>query len=363
MLDGKIAFAVGGLLLWCGSVFHFFGRTQEPQAAAALQLLPIPPWDAQHKQPFQSHIPEQCDVIDAWSKDKSTEFKMCVRTADYLSNIVRKQHRWPQCDILASLWAQPNRAHTSGVYVPPAFSSAAEKELLDARVKRADPSSSSSSSSSSWDELFVDIGANIGSCSLLMAAMGANVVSFEPLPANLFVFTKAVLANNPSMADRMRVFPAAVGSEYAVHTIYTEDKNAGNSVLDAAIDANPKNAVNVTVVRLDDVLWPDRTKPAPRIRLIKLDAQGYEEHVLDGAHSLLMAKAVGIIKTEIAPKWLRGQGSSPAKLCAKLRSYGFELKLENGKIVTDDIIGTWERSKKSLVVDILAVLPDQVAAA
>ena len=54
---------------------------------------------------------------------------------------------------------------------------------------------SSANEYSKIDSFFVDVGANIGSCSLMMAAAGVKVIAFEPSPSNLFYFSQSILAN------------------------------------------------------------------------------------------------------------------------------------------------------------------------
>ena len=76
------------------------------------------------------------------------------------------------------------------------------------------------------------------------------------------------------------------------------------------------------------------------IRLLKLDAQGFELRILDGAKELLKSKAVKMIKLEVAKKWLWAQGFTPVQFCEKLMSFGFVLWYygidENGKGETID---------------------------
>ena len=45
------------------------------------------------------------------------------------------------------------------------------------------------------DGLFIDVGANIGACSLLLASGGMRTLAFEPMPGNLHYLTKSLLVN------------------------------------------------------------------------------------------------------------------------------------------------------------------------
>ena len=87
--------------------------------------------------------------------------------------------------------------------------------------------------------------------------------------------------------------------------------------------AGPKQ--RVPVVTLDEMLWPDETKPAPRIGVLKMDVQGLETQLLHGARRLLQAGAMQHIKFEVAPKWLHAQNTSAASLFCLLVQHGFVL--------------------------------------
>ena len=58
---------------------------------------------------------------------------------------------------------------------------------------------------------------------------------------------------------------------------------------------------------------------------MKMDAQGFEMHVLGGARRLLQAGCIGTIRFEVADKWLEGQGTSAKQLLNTMHEHGFEL--------------------------------------
>jgi FkbM family methyltransferase len=225
----------------------------------------------------------------------STKPSMCIRDSakewDFLSDAIRRDGKWGECD-----------------------------ELLASEMRS--------------DGIFVDAGANIGSCTVLMAGHKVRTHAFEPQPDNLYYF-RATLAANEELSSWVTVHEVGLGDHAHNSTIYRQPGNAGNSVVGVAQPDHPgnlqeiqsmeKNKANISVSRLDDELWPDQKGPPPKIAVMKMDVQGYEVKVLRGAQRLLSARCIRAIKTEIAPAWLAAQGSTPLDLCRLLDGAGFAL--------------------------------------
>lgn len=169
---------------------------------------------------------------------------------------------------------------------------------------------------------------------LMMLALGIETIAFEPLPANLFYLTSAVLANRPAFRAHLTLHPIALGAASGTTPLYSQRGNAGNTVVNAPVGDSQANeaamvhagaVTQILVSTLDSRMWPDNTAPAPRITLLKMDVQGYECRLLAGAQRLLAARAIRAMKLEVAPRWLRKQGCSAMKLYTKLRGAGFHL--------------------------------------
>ena len=180
-----------------------------------------------------------------------------------------------------------------------------------------------------------------------MAANGVRTVAFEPQPSNLYYLTNSLLALKEDERRLVTLHPTGLGSTRGSHVMFAQAGNEGNSVLDAVVPDNDAQALemgnhkyNVHVDTLDEVLWPRERRESghlpPNVPLLKLDVQGFEEKVLRGATHLLAARAIGAIKTELAGKWLRAQGTTPRRFCAQLEAYGFRLSSVDGKHITLD---------------------------
>jgi FkbM family methyltransferase len=113
-------------------------------------------------------------------------------------------------------------------------------------------------------DLFIDVGANVGSYSVLAAAAGAEVLAFEP--GERYVDLVRNMAINHIPADCRR---DAVGSAPGILS-FTVGLDAVNR---AAMEG--ESSVEVPVVRLDDVV----KRPAT---LIKVDVEGFEGAVVAG---------------------------------------------------------------------------------
>ena len=134
-----------------------------------------------------------------------------------------------------------------------------------------------------------DVGANIGYYALLFAeAVGpaGRVACIEPEPDNLAELRRNVETNRLPGTD---VFPVAVGSSAG-----TVSLRAG---INGAVMADGSGEIEVPLRTLDELL-ADRP-----VDFIKIDVEGYEGHVLDGAARLLESRRPTLF-VEIHPGFL-----------------------------------------------------------
>jgi FkbM family methyltransferase len=134
-------------------------------------------------------------------------------------------------------------------------------------------------------DFFVDIGANVGSYTLLASGVvGATAMAFEPVPSTFRHLVNNVRANYlDELVKCQNLGLGDVNGEIG----FTTDGDTVNHVATAA-DTGQQAAVPVS--RLDDVLQGQ----VPL--LIKIDVEGYEANVLKGAGQTLQAPGLqGII--------------------------------------------------------------------
>ncbi|MCV7345440.1 FkbM family methyltransferase [Mycolicibacterium rhodesiae] len=158
----------------------------------------------------------------------------------------------------------------------------------------------------------VDVGANNGGFASSIREVGyaGRIISFEPVSEPF-----SALRKRAARDDNWDVYRRAIGSEKGRVTINVAG-NAGLSssvlpMLDTHLNAGPESRyVGSEIVDQDclDSLLPQLGVSAEDRTLLKLDVQGYEAAVLDGAHGLLAgAGIVGLLlELSLAPLYEGG---------------------------------------------------------
>jgi FkbM family methyltransferase len=124
----------------------------------------------------------------------------------------------------------------------------------------------------------VDVGANIGIYTRYLARLcGPNgrVVAFEPSPDNLLR-----LNANVRKLPNVTIHAAAVGDRSGSIPLYLSPHlNVDHRTYEIG---EARDRIDVPVVRLDDIF-----PPGGRVDLLKVDVQGFEGAVLEGARRLM----------------------------------------------------------------------------
>ncbi len=135
-------------------------------------------------------------------------------------------------------------------------------------------------------DLFVDIGANVGSYTVLASKVcGARTIAVEPDPDTAHFLRRNIEVNG--IGDQVRVVEAALGASAGTAS-FTVGRDTMNQVAHPG-DANVREVVLNT---LDNVLEGQ----VPRI--IKIDVEGFEAEVLTGAAQTLADERLKAIITE-----------------------------------------------------------------
>jgi FkbM family methyltransferase len=155
----------------------------------------------------------------------------------------------------------------------------------------------------------MDIGANLGVFSILGASRGCHVVAFEPLSQNILRL-KASLDEN-GWGDRALLYKHAVGKTHATVRIGFRPSNPGASALGHGGDEEEV----IDQITIDNLLLgknppvfkaPKGARELPPflgryINFVKIDTEGYDTAVFDGALSTLMEGRVPHILIEFTP--------------------------------------------------------------
>jgi FkbM family methyltransferase len=127
------------------------------------------------------------------------------------------------------------------------------------------------------EDLFVDVGANVGSYTILAcSAVGARGYAFEPIPSTHSRLVENLRLN--CLEQKVRHPNVGIG-ETSGELLFTADGDTVNHAL--AEGETCADTVSVEVTTLDTVLKDESPS------LIKIDVEGFEKPVLLGAQSIL----------------------------------------------------------------------------
>jgi FkbM family methyltransferase len=177
----------------------------------------------------------------------------------------------------------------------------------------------------------LDLGAHIGFFAVQMAHLvgpRGSVTAFEPFEENAALLERSIAENG--FADRLRLERAGVGRSAgeAELTFAAETLNSGGAfvVTDATRVPYGHAVRRIRLVALDD-------EPLPRpIAFVKMDVEGAEPLVLEGAVRLLAADRPLILSELHAEQLARVSGRSPAVFLGEVRALGYRVfRLDGGE--------------------------------
>lgn len=163
------------------------------------------------------------------------------------------------------------------------------------------------------DDLFVDVGANVGSFTILACgARKARGYCFEPVPQTFIRLQENLNLNG--LSGRVQAHNLGVADKNG-ELLFTGDKNTGNHIVKN--NHSDSRTLKVDVVSLDKFL----TGANPTI--IKIDVEGFETLVIEGATQILQQPSVHSVIMEINGNGEK-QGFDEGKLVETMRSFGYK---------------------------------------
>jgi FkbM family methyltransferase len=173
-------------------------------------------------------------------------------------------------------------------------------------------------------DVFVDVGANVGMISLAAARTmqgQGKIFAFEPFAPTRELLEKTVWLNGFSTI--FECIGAAVADKPGETRLYLGGTSGHHSLF--PLEANPRtagSAVDVKVVTLDQALPRGQS-----VTLLKIDAEGAELDVINGAHSILAANAdIGLI-VEFGVSHLKHVGHSVENWLSLFAEMEFEYRV------------------------------------
>jgi FkbM family methyltransferase len=159
------------------------------------------------------------------------------------------------------------------------------------------------------DDLFGDVGANVGVYSILASGVRrAHTVAIEPVPSTVASLRRNVAVND--LGDLVEVRSIGVGAEKGTLR-FSSEQDAMNHVI------TTDEGINVSVLPLDDVF--DKRIP----NLLKIDVEGFESMVLKGGARVLGDTGLKAIIIELNASGRR-YGFDDRAIDAQLRDLGFK---------------------------------------
>lgn len=137
-------------------------------------------------------------------------------------------------------------------------------------------------------DVFMDIGANIGTYSILMAKLGLKVYAFEPITSNYNALRINLILNN--LEKQVRVFNVALGEKKQKAEFAFDLTNTGAShKVGIDLETDPEDQeqiIQADIVPLDSLTKKLNIDNNTKV-FMKIDVEGMEEDVLKGAQNFL----------------------------------------------------------------------------
>jgi len=173
-----------------------------------------------------------------------------------------------------------------------------------------------------------EVGASMGLYALAFAGRvgdSGHVTAFEPDPDSASALEANISVNG--WQDRVAVVKAAVGNSGG------QVRFAAARGLESRIETRPEirdGVITVPIVTLDDALAGDR------IDLIKIDVEGFEQQVLQGARKILADENLRprVILVEVHPFAWPETGTTSTNFLGLLNEFGFRVEDMHGAAVS-----------------------------
>jgi FkbM family methyltransferase len=163
------------------------------------------------------------------------------------------------------------------------------------------------------EDTFIDVGANIGSYTILASGVNkATTISIEPVPSTFYYLQKNVELN--ALANRTILWNAAAGAH--------NNKIKFTKNYDTVNHALSKGEIHADYIEVDVFPLSYIMHGKTNVRLIKIDVEGFETDVLNGMESLLNNHELKAIIIELNGSGDR-YGYDEKKIHEKLKDKNF----------------------------------------
>ena len=198
-------------------------------------------------------------------------------------------------------------------------------------------------------DTFVDVGASLGGLAApasRLVAPGGTVVCFEPVPANFMRLTKT-LSRRASPETHLVLENRAVGGCSKTVQIHLNFWDGLHTTEPEVNRGGRVGSLAVEQVTLDEALAYHRVE---HVSLLKVDVEGAEKQVLEGARQLLTNGAIDAVVLEICNPEEPGKAHNAQGIAGLFADAGYD-----GLLVTEAGISSWDFSCCKQREDVLFV--------
>jgi FkbM family methyltransferase len=164
---------------------------------------------------------------------------------------------------------------------------------------------------------YIEVGANIGTDSVLAREYFQTCYAFEPLSYNRWLFNKNVERN---AVGNIQLFPYAVSDKPGVTRLYIPDTRGVSGCSLKPDAAQGQTYEDVQTVTLDEALPPEITN----VSFLQIDTEGHDIKVLRGAKNFIRRqKMPPMIKMEFQPKMLKAHDTGVEEFLAFIEEFHY----------------------------------------
>ena len=173
----------------------------------------------------------------------------------------------------------------------------------------------------------IDIGANIGSHTMILAKLNYSVIAFEPTEKNYYILRKNVCLNN---LTNVLIFNMGLYDREKICDYYVGNNNYGNGMV--LCDNDEKSVLRnefykvgiMNITKLRNYFPYLFTK---KIALIKIDIEGGEEKAFKGGIELISKYHVPFIVSEFTERYIEKHGSSSRDYVRLFTDNGYNVSM------------------------------------
>lgn len=183
------------------------------------------------------------------------------------------------------------------------------------------------------NQLAFDVGANIGITTTWLAKIldFEKVIAFEPDISNLERLKETLNANK---VNNVLIEPLGISNKSGIANFYVHHS------LEIKHLSKEVNTKKITVISLDEYCQNNNIE---KIDILKVDVEGHEDKVFEGAKKLLKIKNIKFIIFEHSAILLEKQDKTGKSIIRLLEENNYDIYRMNGEKVTEYTIDTLEQ--------------------